>query len=290
MISIVVCSIRPQMAEALARNIEASIGVEYELIVIDNRGSDRGLCRVYNEGAGRARYEVVCFMHEDVEFLEAGWGRNVLAHFAEDPQLGVIGVAGARFKSRAPSGWMTSGRERYNCSHLHQGCGPDDELLHSRRAGDERRIRVCTLDGVWICARRAVWEALRFNEQLRNFHFYDVDFALRASQEHAVAVVYDVALRHFSGGHFDGRWMEEALAYHQRIVSVPLPMALDDLDEAVLRRLERRGIHSWLKFLRKAKVPLALRWRWLRACRVQSYPGLWWLALKFLFYYPLKFR
>ena len=47
--SIIVCSIRPDEAERLRRNIEATIGVPFEFIAYDNRGTGKGICQVYNQ-------------------------------------------------------------------------------------------------------------------------------------------------------------------------------------------------------------------------------------------------
>ncbi len=291
MISVVICSVKPELLEAVTRNIEATIGVPYQLIALDNRQANRGLCAVYNEGARRARHDLVCFMHEDVEFVEPDWGLRVINHFQDDDQLGAIGVAGARFKSRGPSGWMTAGRAETNCMHLHQRHRDGtDNLFHLRPTDDERpRQPVCTLDGVWICTRRRVALELPFNEALPPFHFYDIDFALRVSRRYGVAVIYDVGLRHFSEGHFDAQWMRAALDYQglREEVAARVAPGADDLS---ITLQERRGTRFWLKFLRKVKAPWRLRWAWLQASGALTDPALWWLAAKFLCYYPLKFR
>lgn len=291
MISIVICSVKPELLEAVTRNIEATIGVPYQLIAIDNRQANRGLCAVYNEGGQRARHDIVCFMHEDLELLEVNWGLRVVDHFQEDDQLGAIGVAGARFKSRGPSGWMAAGKSETNCMRLYQRHRDGtDNLFHLRPAGDRRpRQPVCTLDGVWICARREVVLELPFNEALPPFHFYDIDFALRVSRHYGVAVVYDVGLRHFSEGHFDARWMRAALDYQALREEAVARVALG-ADDLSVRVLEQRGARFWMKFLRKVKAPWRLRWEWVQASGALGYPKLWWLAVKFLCYYPLKFR
>lgn len=61
-------------------------------------------------------------------------------------------------------------------------------------------------------------------------------------------------------------------------------------DDLSVRVLEQRGVRFWMKFLRKVKAPWRLRWEWVKASGALGYPKLWWLAFKFLCYYPLKFR
>ena len=68
MISVVICSINKILAEQVSKNIHDTIGVPFELIVIDNNLLKKGIAHVYNLGAGRAKYDVICFVHEDVLF------------------------------------------------------------------------------------------------------------------------------------------------------------------------------------------------------------------------------
>ena len=109
MFSIIVCSIRPDEAERLRKNIEATIGVPFEFIAYDNRGTGKGICQVYNECAENARYDNLCFVHEDVEFATENWGK-LIAEKLSEKDCGVIGFAGSTIKSKAYSGWSSSSR------------------------------------------------------------------------------------------------------------------------------------------------------------------------------------
>ncbi len=67
MISIIICSVNQNYLKDVAENISNSIGVEYELLVWDNREAKKGLCEVYNMMAAKARYDYLCFLHEDIK-------------------------------------------------------------------------------------------------------------------------------------------------------------------------------------------------------------------------------
>ena len=84
--SIIVCSVKPEMAKALSDNIRSTIGVEYEMIIFDNRQAGKGICAVYNECAERAAGEYLLFVHEDVAFHTEGWGR-VIGEKLSEPLL-----------------------------------------------------------------------------------------------------------------------------------------------------------------------------------------------------------
>ena len=57
MFTIIVCSIRPEEAEKLRKNIEATIGMPFEFLAYDNRGTGKGICQVYNELAEKAQFD-----------------------------------------------------------------------------------------------------------------------------------------------------------------------------------------------------------------------------------------
>ena len=61
MLSIIICSVSPERLEQVTRNIHDTIGVDYEIIAIDNREKQWPIARAYNEGASRAHYPFLFF-------------------------------------------------------------------------------------------------------------------------------------------------------------------------------------------------------------------------------------
>lgn len=49
MLSIIICSVSPERLEQVTRNIHDTIGVDYEIIAIDNREKQWPIVRAYNE-------------------------------------------------------------------------------------------------------------------------------------------------------------------------------------------------------------------------------------------------
>ena len=107
MISIVICSISPERLRQVIQNIQGTIGVEYEIIAIDNREKNWPIARVYNEGAYRAQYPYLFFVHEDVKFHSRNWGL-VIEEKLKEPNCGVIGFAGTRVMLNCYSGRLQS--------------------------------------------------------------------------------------------------------------------------------------------------------------------------------------
>ena len=96
MITVIVCSVRPSDLEKFKISLQKTIGVEYELLIHDNRLTKKGLCSVYNELAGRATHKILCFAHEDILFKTESWGRKVTESLGNE--FSVVGVAGSKYK------------------------------------------------------------------------------------------------------------------------------------------------------------------------------------------------
>lgn len=243
-----------------------------------------GLCQAYNQGAEQANYEVICFVHEDVEFLQSGWGAKILKHFSEDQGLGLIGLAGSRYKSPRPSGW-SNGYKQDICINIWHGRRDNmsRELVKPDVYKESSIVPVVALDGVFLCATKAAWEISRFDERLTGFHFYDVDFSLRVSRKYKVAVVYDVELVHYSLGNFNEAWAREAICYAKAPpMQLPIYTGLS-LSPAEIEIRERSVGRYWMKILRKKDLSLQQRLAWLWVSRIWCLPSLITLSMKFLF-------
>src|ERR1700682_2756638 len=120
MLSIIVCSINSVYLEKLKLNLAQTIGQPYELLVWDNLAEQKPITEVYNLLASRAQYPYCCFIHEDIRFETKNWAENLLKAFEEHPETGLIGIAGAKYKSRTPSGWSTGLKELDFCNIYHE--------------------------------------------------------------------------------------------------------------------------------------------------------------------------
>lgn len=238
MISIIVCSIDPQRVAALRKNVEATIGVEFELIAVDNRGTGNGICHVYNEAAARAQYSTLCFLHEDVEFVTLNWGSTIVAK-ASDERCGVIGFAGSTVKLQRTTAWNTA-RRYMRCNYIQYMRGRDH--LKSVNPANEEFSRVVTLDGMALCMHRRVWQSVGFDEKrLTGFHCYDLDITIAATAKGlANYVCHTVLLKHFSTGAYSKGWYEAMEQLHEKWHDT-LPLYTFEPSAAERERAEREG-------------------------------------------------
>ena len=206
MISIIVSTRKSDTQLArFSENIAHTIGVEHELVVIEN---DRkySLCQAYNLGVSRARYAFCCFVHDDVSFETENWGKLLVETMLHQPDLGLTGVAGTQFKSSYPSAWGQSpALGRFKKGHIfHQINGKRTYLEFDTNPENSDFDDVVCLDGVFLFTRKNIVEKCRFDEELlTDFHGYDIDFSLQVYFAGFRAIV-DRRLRivHSSGGSY----------------------------------------------------------------------------------------
>ena len=218
MISLIICSRQPDIPQLLKDNIAETIGVEYELVVIDNSKNQFSIFQAYNEGVCRARYPYLCFMHEDILFHTQNWGKNVVEHF-KDEKVGLIGVAGGHYMADCPSSWNSTlvYSENYLMSSIENGL---KETTHFNRLSyfNGLSVEVVAVDGVWFCTPKSLFKKAKFDDQtFKGFHCYDLDICFQVRNTgHKVLVVSDVLIEHFSGGNWNIEWFENLLLFFNK--------------------------------------------------------------------------
>jgi hypothetical protein len=202
MISIIVCSVKPELLDQLKDNIESTISTDYEILYTDNRGSANGICHVYNELAKTAKNEHLLFLHEDVIFKEKGWGKQLISTL-DRPDVGLVGISGAVCKSIYPGTWAMLDSYYYRDNKDHQP--------HGAITSD-----VAAIDGCFMAMRKDTWLKYPFDEQsVTGFHLYDMDLSIRVQQHMKVLVHHEIKMEHLSAGKLDRQWIEESIKWHQ---------------------------------------------------------------------------
>lgn len=213
MISIIVCSINPNLRENLKKNIENSIGCDFEFLYHDNRTDGKGICAVYNMLANRAKGDYLCFVHEDVSFDSPEWGPK-LTEQACDKSVGVLGFAGVGIMTQFPY-WL----DRYTNIHHFMQCTNDGTILNDAalQKKEKDKEKVVVLDGMFLFCRREVWDKHRFDEQLfTGFHLYDMDFSFNVSQSYQNYVNQTVVMSHYSLGNANQTYYDGMIAFYKK--------------------------------------------------------------------------
>lgn len=246
MISVIICSKSRSLLDKVTTSIEETIGVPYEIIVIDNSLGKMGICEAYNKGAADAKFDYLCFGHEDVIYHTQGWGKNMVAHL-EKPEIGVIGVCGCVIKPKSPSGAILFYGDKVNRTSMLQSVPNGVPYRKYDNPFEEEKSEVKILDGVFLACRKEVWEKNRFDQtRFPNFHGYDIDFSLQVSRALKNYVVYDILLEHFSEGHNNKAWVESVLALTEKWKSY-LPASSQEVNRKELLKIEHKARHYFLQ-------------------------------------------
>lgn len=201
MLSVIVCSRNKTLFKEFSENISKTIGVEYEIIDIDNSDNKHSIFSAYNLGVSKSKYPYLCLVHEDVLFHSDNWGKNVIAHL-QDPKTGILGVAGGDMVTRIPASWPTSVSLSVNIIQTDYSPRkrPTKFLLEPENYTLSKRSSV-TLDGIFLCMRKELMHKIHFDENLKGFHGYDYDISIQSAiAGYANYVIFDVKLEHFSRG------------------------------------------------------------------------------------------
>jgi|SRR5450432_732047 hypothetical protein len=281
MFSILICSMNASFLEKLKINIRETIGNEYEILVWDNLAEQRPITEVYNILASRARYPYWCFIHEDIRFETMNWADNLRKAFAENPGTGLIGIAGAKYKSKTPSGWSTGLKELDYCNIYHQDQNGLTQHIYMNLSKNVFEP-VTNVDGVFIVVRREVWNSAQFNEEnLRGFHLYDIDFSFHVVKHWKAAVLFNIDIMHFTqGGNYGDAWLEPTLRWHS-LFSNQLPQSTEK--DSANKSWEKKIRIFWLKRLSDEKISWKNKWKWIQAGKTLLDPMAWPFIVLFLF-------
>ena len=287
MISVIICSINPQLLTEVKQNIAETIGVPFEVIAIDNRNTTAGICEVYNRGVAQARFELLCFMHEDIIIQTKSWGTIVSDLLKIETGIGLIGVAGSYYKPLIPSSWNGTSKET-ECIYIMQGSkqqGPGEFLLHNTNPLGKNQVEVASVDGVWLCTTKAIALANAFDaDTLKGFHCYDIDFSLSVGRSHKVIVTYEILLAHLSDGNFDRTWLIETLKLHDKWKAY-LPVLRGELSMQKRNYIEKYTFRHLLRLFKDCNLPISyLRKMLWQPAYFKSLPVKLWINMNFHLY------
>lgn len=265
MVSIIICSRDSAALSIVSENILLTIGVIYEIIFIDNKQGNYGICQAYNIGAAKAQYELLCFAHEDIEFRTRNWG-EVVARILADESIGVLGATGGKWLINAPGTWWSCGN-KFLSSNIIDVSPVQEHSKHTYSNPEGKMlVDVAAVDGLWICARKNVWQEYPFDEKtFDGFHFYDVDFCANMFHKYRACVTMEVVIAHSSRGNFNDDWYIYADAFYRKHAH-HLPLGTPQLNLLEEKRLE----YDWSKYFIHAvltrKLPIAIGYKYLERC------------------------
>lgn len=239
MISIVYSTRTPN--KTFQEYIKKTIGVkEYEIYEIVNNGV-KSLTECYNEGLDNTKNNIVIFCHDDI-LLSDGWGKKVLKHFKET-DYGILGMAGTTDMSEVGRWWQDNTKMVGIVSHSHEG--KTWENRYSANFEDEI-VETVILDGLFFGVNKERLKT-RFDENIKGFHFYDVDFTFNNHLNGVkVGVMFDIKITHKSIGMTNEEWDNNRLQfvekYKQKLPHKIKPELIVEHKEINLKEKPKLGV------------------------------------------------
>ncbi|MCE5331940.1 MAG: glycosyltransferase family protein [Bacteroidales bacterium] len=233
MISIIISTHKPEYFEAVKASIEKTIGVAHEIIGIENHAC-YSICETYNIGESQAQYPYLCFVHEDVLFRTQDWGKHLISTMEADQSIGLIGIAGTKFKSTYPTGsWgQSSFLRKFKRGHIfiYSNDSVEQHIEFDDSIQPKLLEEVVCVDGVFMFTKKEIYKSCRYDDTVfTNFHGYDLDFSLQVHFKlYKVLVHRGIELVHLSKGNYTS-YFTQANRLIQKKWRSKLPAASRDL-------------------------------------------------------------
>jgi hypothetical protein len=148
---------------------------------------------------------IIVYIHDDIEFLRKGWGKEVLRLFNENEKYGIIGVAGsAQFDENGA--WWNYEKKFGQVLHRWEG---KSWLTAFSPLLDKDLQEVAVIDGLFIAIhKKRISE--NFSRELQSFDFYDIYFCLANyfKKKCKIGVTTNIRIAHNSIGKLKDSWYE----------------------------------------------------------------------------------
>jgi glycosyltransferase involved in cell wall biosynthesis len=187
-----------------------------QIIPIENN-NQFSLTEVYNKILGESKNDIVVLCHDDIYFDTKNWGRKILNHFKRNNDYGILGLAGSTQLPKSAKWWEDFSKMKGIVNHEHEG-----KKWESKYSSSKGNILddVVLVDGLFIVVNKKNI-VHKFNEDIKGFHFYDVDFSFRNFMSDVkIGVMYDVRVTHKSIGQTNGQWEKNREVFSEKYKEV----------------------------------------------------------------------
>jgi hypothetical protein len=208
MITVVYCTRESNPSHT--QHIKSTSGLNKHIEVIEIINKGEGLTKAYNRGLKQASNDIVVFMHDDIEFDTTGWGNKLIKHFNNNPEFGILGLAGTTDIPLSGRWWEDRNKMVGIVNHKHDG--RKWESKYSRSWGNEIN-QVITVDGLFFAVHKNRIKN-NFDENVKGFHFYEIDFVFSNHLKGVkIGVMYNIRVTHKSIGETNEEWENNRLEF-----------------------------------------------------------------------------
>ena len=204
-IAVVVCSKKnTEENKGFVEHIKETCGCDTHVYMIHNPDGV-SLSKIYADMVVNKEIDsdIIVFIHDDIEFLKKGWGKEVLRLFNEHKEYGIIGVAGSAQFDENGAWWNY---EKKYGQVLHRSEGKSWLTAFSPLLTKDLQD-VVVIDGLFMAVhKRRISE--NFSRELDGFDMYDIWFCLSNffAKKCKIGVTTNIRLAHNSIGRLKETW------------------------------------------------------------------------------------
>lgn len=218
--------------ESIIKSIGLRIDKDFELLIYNNN-NEFSLSELYNRALNETKSEIVIFMHDDLEFDTPNWGRKFLKYVDNNPEYGIIGLAGTKYLSETGRWWDVPTTMYGIVNHKKDGkkWTSNYSLAKTNKIDD-----VVLVDGLFFLVNKKNIK-FNFDERFEGFHFYDLGFCVPNYLEGVkIGVTTDIRFTHLSIGETNDKWEDNRVLFSS-IYSKNLPLNIKRRDKESLNIL-----------------------------------------------------
>jgi hypothetical protein len=181
---------------------------EVEIISYVNNG-EYSLTQLYNKGLKESTFDIVVFCHDDLFFNKTKWGNKLIDHFKRS-DYGILGIAGTTDLPLSGKWWENPNKMVGIVKHKHE-----NKTWESKYSGNfiGSIIPTTILDGLFFAVNKNKLMS-NFSEEIKGFHFYDVDFTFKnLILGVKIGVIFDIKLTHNSIGATNQEWEKNRISF-----------------------------------------------------------------------------
>jgi GT2 family glycosyltransferase len=223
MITVVISTRKKE--EAYLTRISETAGTQVEILCYENN-NQYSLTEVYNKGLSESTNDIVIFMHDDLLFEgNSRWGQKIEQAF-ESSEYGILGKAGTTHFPKSARWWEDAGAM---CGRVyHQQLHPKTGKLvrwaseYSGHLGNNI-APVVVVDGLFFAVHKQRIKH-QFDESIKGFHMYDIDFCLANYLDGVkIGVMFNFDIIHKSIGETNQEWeMNRVKVAEKYVGKIPL--------------------------------------------------------------------
>ena len=183
-----------------------------DIIEVVNTG-DRSLTECYNEILIKSKNNIIVFMHDDLIMETRQWGSKIMRLFERNSEYGILGVAGTKYLSENGQWWNDKRKMYGRVAHTHEG-----KTWLSKYSQDigQKIEDVVVVDGVFFAVDKTKIK-LSFDESVKGFHFYDIDFCFKNYLEGVkIGVSTFIRVNHKSIGMTNEAWETNRIEFVEK--------------------------------------------------------------------------